>query len=157
MPHVFDWIKNLGKSEPSDAVSVESGDRRTVSIAEMRSLGWIDAAQAEAGEKAMEELKAVILKSAWKLAPQFRQETISFMAPDGKVPFLLAFQEGSVQFLVCVQGIEEPVALAEIPREFKIERGGGAYRGLFLDGQRVNLKRYVSVMLNSVRLGSCRP
>ena len=154
-PDAFAWLRGLSGGKGGDASAPEAGDARAVSVADMVRLGWITDLQAEEASKALDELKAVIQKSGWKLTPQFRKEAVVFGAPDAKVPFVITFRKGQVGFFICVEGIEDPVAVAEIPREFTEELGGGRYRGLVLGGRGANLQRYVSVLANSVRFGKC--
>jgi hypothetical protein len=78
-----------------------------------------------------------------------------FVSPDGKAPFLIGFRDDQAYFMLCVKGVEDPVAREEIPREFSETWSGGDYLGLALGPRRVSLQRYVSVILNTLRLGSC--
>ena len=154
MENLFDWVKDLASAKPQgSASSAESGP--PVSVAEMEQRGWLDEEAAVIAEKAIKDLHLVIKKEGWKLGPQFYQEAIIFKAPDGQVPFALFVSDKKMHIGVCVHGMEDFVAQAELPREFEMNFKDGAYRGMALSGQRVNLVRYISVLANSVRHSQC--
>lgn len=154
MSNLFDWVKDLSSSTPQDSIS-SSELGPPVSVAEMKQRGWLDEEAAIVAEKAMDDLHLVIKKEGWKLGPQFYQEAIIFKAPDGQVPFALFVSDKKMHIGVCVHGMEDFVAQAELPREFEISFKDGAYKGMALSGPGVNLVRYISVLANSVRHSQC--
>ena len=155
MSGTFDWIRNIGKNFSEPSVPQPGEAERAVSAADMLRLGWISPSQAENVEWAMEDLKSIIKKSAWKLAPQFGRDAIRFIAPDGKIPFVITFRGGETGFFICIQGLEDPLALAEIPREFTESIKTGYFMGILLNSRSQSLRRYVSAIGNSVKYGSC--